>query len=136
MNDVEFCKKWVGVRWVDRGISESGIDCWGLVYRWMKDVEFIKVSKPSHHTDIIEGFFNELSTGKWMEVDKPIRGLVFMSFNGEAPTHCGIVLDRLRVIHSAGSNKTHGSVSVNTIRAITKMFGKMRFFKRVENGNN
>jgi cell wall-associated NlpC family hydrolase len=132
MTNRDFILKWTGTPWKDRAIGPDYIDCWGLVYRYFQEVLGIEVSKPGDHENIITGFQSEISTGMWERVIRPQSGIVFMCFRGETPQHVGIVLDSRHVIHAVGNNERSGTVSVNTIRAIEKMYGKCKFYARVK----
>lgn len=132
MTENEFIKRWIGTPWEDRAIGPDSVDCWGLVYLYFRDVLNVEVSKPSDHENIITGFQSEVESGKWKECEHPSEGLVFMSFRGDSPMHCGIVTSKRRVLHAPGSPESKNTVALNSIKAIQKVYGKCKFYKRVD----
>ena len=131
MTKEEFITEWIGAPWEDRGTRKDGVDCYGLVHCFMRDVMGVAVSAPISHLNIETGFDTELESGMWREVDSMRFGLVFMSFKGGRATHCGIALDERNVLHCPGSPSNHGSVSVHSLRSIESIFGKCKFYERV-----
>lgn len=129
MTELEFIQKWLGAPWVDRGDTTDGIDCWGLAVEYYKEIIGIELKAAIDFTNIETGYLEEVRSGNWVESDSPCKGLVFMCFVGDRPTHCGICLDSRNVLHCPGSPSNHGSVSVHSIKAIQKVYGKMRFYQ-------
>ena len=132
----EFVNKWVGSPWSFHGTSLSGVDCWGLVVVYYRDVLGIELSNHDECEEITEGYESQLSDGNWIEVEKPEKNTVFMSFIGSLPVHVGVCLSPSEALHSRGSVNEHGCVSVNSIHALKRTFGyKMKFYKYVvDNG--
>lgn len=128
MTQDEFIKNWVGTPWLDRGTTIDGIDCWGLVGAYYREVFGINLTHPMQHTDINTGFNDQMAMSIWREVDRPTQGVFFCAFRGDRATHCGIVIDRMKAIHAHGGNGINGSVAVHSIRTIKSVYGDMRFF--------
>ena len=129
MNQDEFIKKWHHSPWVDRGVSVDGVDCWGLVGAYFKEVLGVDLTSPSDHFDIATGFDDQIKMGVWQEANTPDTGLFFTSFRGDRATHCGVVLNKQQVIHASGGLDLNGSVAIHSIRTIESVFGKVRYFK-------
>ncbi len=129
MTQDEFIKTWVGVPWVDRGTTIEGIDCWGLVGAYFREMFGVELTKPIQHPEINTGFNEQMKMGLWKEVDRPKRGVFFTSFRGDRATHCGVILNSMTAIHSHGGNEVPGSVAVHSIRTIRSVYGEMRFFE-------
>lgn len=135
MTNQEFVSKWLGAPWVDRGVSVDGVDCWGLVVAYYKEVLGIELVHPSEYMHIESGFNDQVNSGLWKQVDKTDCGVVFTSFIGDVPTHVGICIDKRKVIHCQGSVDKHGAVAVHTIRSLKKCLGdNVKFYEYVNHG--
>jgi len=100
MTETEFISHWVGTRWVERGNTEQGIDCWALVVRYYADVLGIELDN-GYPADIAAGFATEVESGCWVPTDKN-RGVVFMCFDRAGhPMHVGLVVaDGKFILHA------------------------------------
>lgn len=133
MDKIEFIDKVLGARWVNRASSFTECDCWGLVllyYKHVLGIELPEVDGYNEKINIADCWKNETSTGRWVECDKPqMDGLVFTCYRGEQPSHVGVTIGGGKVLHTTGGLKSDGSVQVNTIRAVERMYGKMTYHK-------
>lgn len=126
MTQDEFISKVVGVPWVKHAHSFESMDCYGLVMLYYKHVMGIDLGLMPIR-DISEGGFEEESPN-WHESYPARSGLAFMSFKGGIPSHCGIIIDEWTVLHSAGSDNQYGSVRIDKIASLERIFGKMKFY--------
>lgn len=138
MTREDFINKIVGTQYINRGYDYDGCDCWGLCYLYYRDVEgAIPKLTDSYinHDEFSIAFASQLS--EWDEIEQPEEGAcVFVCFNGEVPTHCGIMLDKGRVLHSFGDPRTdRGQVTVwkfhQMKRYLQTFYGEcvVRFYK-------
>jgi cell wall-associated NlpC family hydrolase len=126
MTQEEFIQKSIGIPWVKHAHSFESMDCYGLVMLYYKHVMGIDLGVMPIR-DISEGGFEEESSN-WHESLPAQAGLAFMSFKGGIPSHCGIVIDEWHVIHSGGNDKGYGSVKIDKIASLERLFGKMKFY--------
>lgn len=133
MDRVEFINKMIGVPWVNRASSFDSVDCWGLVILYFDKVLGVKLPdvKGYREKDDFNLCWNlEASNKHWAKVENPEPGsIVFTCYKNDKPTHVGVVLSRTKVLHTTGGLESAGSVQVNTIRAVEKIYGKMTYHK-------
>lgn len=128
MTPAEFAAKSVGLPWKKWRSDWEAVDCYGLLLLYLLHVQGIDLGEVPH-TDIIDGF----DTVSGWEACEPQTGAIgWMAFRDGAPTHCGILLGRDRVLHAAGDEERGGSVRVSSLRFIRELYGVVTFFRRVE----
>lgn len=125
MTQDEFIQKSVGAPWVKHAHSFESMDCYGLVMLYYKHVMGIDLGLMPD-MDFCDGF--AIKSKLWARSSPAQSGLAFMTFHGGAPSHCGIVIDPLHVIHAGGSERGYGSVKIDKISSLERIFGKMRFY--------
>lgn len=121
----EFTRRAVGLPWVRWRSDWSGMDCFGLVVLWHREVLGIDLGDVPQ-TDIGAGF--ALASG-WQECGPEAGATCFMAWRDGAPTHCGVLLAGGRVLHSEGSPDRPGSVRVSRLAAIAGLYGALRFYR-------
>lgn len=131
MNQEEFIKKAVGVEWVNRGIDYDGMDCHGLNYLYYRDVLGVDISLPDGYFDlkpIDECWRDEIDSGKWVDETGPVKGgIIFTCYKGSRPMHVGVCISKTHAMHCLGGEEFAGSVSIHSIAALKRTFGKMTF---------
>jgi len=127
ITDAEFCEKFIGVEWVNRGESSKGIDCWGLCMASFREIEGVELPQ-------VAGYANkECSTGDALTKEymsmftpcQPMNGAIMAIFDNKANlVHVGRVLCG-RVLHA-----TKGlGVRWDTYQAINSRNNNVRYFK-------
>lgn len=124
MTEQEFCALMVGKPWVKNACCFDAADCWGLVVLYYRHVIGIEI--PEDHGDFAQGYSRHVKD--WRRIDTKGAGVVFTMFRGQTPTHCGIVLQNGMALHSSGNEERGGSVQINSIRAIEKLYGRCEFY--------
>jgi cell wall-associated NlpC family hydrolase len=126
MTKQEFILKSVGVPWIRWGSSWQGMDCYGLVVRYYKDV--LNIDLPDvPQTELAIGF--ESMGDVWEYCEDPQDGIGFMSYRGDVPTHCGVYVGDGWLLHSHGNTYTGGSVRMTRLDAMERVFGKIAFYR-------
>lgn len=135
MKKYEFIDRAVGLPWIDRACSWSAMDCWGVVVMYFRYVygEELPVVEGyiTGKIDVTSGMNDQLSTGKWRQVDAPDGDcIVFMQFNEGVAQHVGVIVDGKYALHSAGHDKNSGQVRCDRLDAIRRFWGgEMRFYR-------
>lgn len=133
MNKVDFINSMVGVQYINRGYSLDGCDCFGLVYLYYKHVHGFDINLSDeylNYEDFLTSFTVQLA--EWEEVDQPKDGdCCFVCFNGDIPTHCGIMISKNEVLHSQGDPSTNiGQVSVWKLGVLKRVIGTdVRYYR-------
>ena len=87
----------------EHGRDENGIDCWGLVYLFYRDVFGIElnshqndyefINKKIARNDVVRLISNEISSGQWIEKLQPDFGDVVVLRLAGRPFHVGVVIN-------------------------------------------
>lgn len=123
MTEAEFVARVIGKPWKKNSCGFDAMDCWGLVVLYYRHVAGIDV--PEASGDFYAGYVKEV--GNW-EKTESAKGVVFTSFHGLTPTHCGVILENGMALHARGSEEKFGNVQINSIDAIRKLYGKVEFY--------
>lgn len=124
----QFATRAVGVVWKKWRSDFQGVDCFGLVVLYFREVLGIDLGEVPR-IDIAAGFH---ATQGWHECDPEAGATCFMSWRDGAPTHCGILLSPSEVIHAEGNEDCPGSVRVSKLRAVQQIHGQIKFYRYVE----
>ena len=122
----------LGVKWVSRGESLEGFDCWGLVRWWHQNVYGIALpcgeryhdlnnyTDSDAYAEICELGYQD-STGKDGDIAQ------FFDKNGDF-VHVGVVVGGM-ILHANGRHdrKVNGVVQLDTKRLLTRAFGAIRY---------
>jgi len=132
MRQAEFIKKIIGAPWINRSSSFDACDCYGLVelyYRHVLSIELPTIKGyEKGECDTDQGWQSGIHD--WKEVDKPsVNGLLFTCYKGNQPTHVGIVISPVKVLHSRGNIGHEGKTEIHSIRAIESIYGKITLHK-------
>ena len=132
MHQQEFIDKVIGNPWVDRTSSFESCDCWGMVLLYYKHVIGIELPTIAGYDkgecDTAQGWQSGIH--QWQQLDKPVgHGLLFTCYKDGKPSHVGITIGPLKVLHSRGSVGHPGKVEIHSIRAIESIYGKMSYHK-------
>lgn len=126
MTHTEFAARAVGIPWVKWRSDFDGVDCFGLIVLYFREVLGIDLGDVPQ-TDIASGFSRARG---WIECDAQAGATCFMAWHDGAPTHCGLMLDSQRVLHAEGSEAHPGSVRVTRISAMRRVYGDdIRFYR-------
>lgn len=126
MTPYQFANLMLGKPWVRWRSDFDACDCWGLVVLYYREVRGIDLGAVPN-TDLTTGYMAEVKN--WIEVDTPSNGATVMtSWRGGNPTHCGIVLDVGDILHCAGNLNMPGNVRIDRIKAIERIYGKVKFY--------
>lgn len=98
-------------------------DCWGLVVLEFGRVRGVDLG-PVPHTDIGAGYI-EVSRD-WRLCD-PAPGAVVMCWEGDRPTHCGMLHRGGMVLHCPGASDYPGSARLTTLPAMRRLYGRLTF---------
>jgi len=125
MTQDEFINKVIGVPWVRFAHSFESMDCYGLVMLYYQHVLNVDIGEMPIR-DIKEGAFE--SSPLWKKSQAAAGGLVFTAYRGDVPHHCGIALNDEYVLHAAGNSQAYGSVKIDRIAALKRLYGKIEFY--------
>jgi len=132
MTESEFCDKFIGVAWVNRGESECGCDCWGLVMASFREVEGVELPQ-------IAGYANpdcpttEAAKGaedmECYQECRPKNGAIAAVFDRKGRIeHVGRILCG-RVLHATSAL----GVRHDTIRSFTRIYPTARYYEYATN---
>ena len=123
MTETEFINSIVGTPWVERGDGVNGLDCWGLVVRYYRDVLGIELEN-DYPFNLASGYIDQILTGKWVPCAKR-SGVAFMGFDrNNEPLHVGVVVN-------GGSHILHASKPTTRCDSVGKMSAhyRMKFYE-------
>lgn len=117
-----------GIPWQRWRSDWRAADCFGLLVLWHRHVLGFEIERPEAN-NLADGY--PLARG-WQELPGPEDGATcFMSWRGGAPTHCGVLLDARRVLHSEGGEEIPGGVRVSRLEAVRRLHGLIRFYRYI-----
>lgn len=132
MTEQEALDLCLGVRWVSRGETLKGFDCWGLVRWWFDKVHCVilpcgeRYHDLSHYTDTqayeeISTLGYTPSTGKCGDIAQ------FFDKHGNF-VHVGVVVGGM-ILHANGRHdrKINGVVQLDTKKLLTRAFGAITY---------
>lgn len=125
MTPAEFALRAVGMPWRKWQASWECSDCFGLIVLYFREVLGVDLG-PVPQTDIADGF--DKARG-WHECEPQAGATCFMAWRDGAPTHCGVLLDAQRVLHSEGSDERAGSVRITRVAAMERVYGTIKFYR-------
>lgn len=99
--------RYVGIRYVDKGRTAAGLDCWGLVLAVYRDQYGRTLpDHADHYRDgedwpaIARTVAAERAAG-WLRTEQPREGDVVVLNIAKRPWHCGVMLGSLAFLHAA-----------------------------------
>lgn len=100
--------KFVGIPYLLGGRTFGGCDCYGLAVLLYKQNGIIL---PDVEVDSLEEstkvFIEEENRGYWAKVSTASCGsLAVFKNKAELPTHCGVMLDRRRILHTVKGSRS------------------------------
>jgi hypothetical protein len=123
-----FVARAVGLPWARWRADWQAMDCYGLVVLWHREVLGVELGGVPQ-TDISAGF--AASTG-WQESPGPeASSTCWMAWRAGSPTHCGVMLQGLRVLHAEGRPGQPGNVRVTRLRALEAVYGQIRYYRHL-----
>ncbi len=125
MTAAEFAARMVGRPWRKWRADFDAADCYGLIVLYFREVLGVDLGDVPQ-TDIAAGFARAAG---WIECAAQAGATCFMAWRDGSPTHCGILLDVQRVLHSEGSDERSGSVRVTRLAALARVYGELRFYR-------
>lgn len=127
MTPAEFAARAVGVPWVRWRSDFAGMDCFGCIVLYYREVLGIDLG-PVPQTDIAAGF--ALASG-WAECGPEPGTSGFMTWRDGAPTHCGILLPGGQLLHAQEGHphSSSGSVRATRLSVMARMFPDLRFYR-------
>lgn len=122
MTPDEFINATMGkVTWKKYAADWQHMDCFGLVDMFFKHVHGLELTWATH--------LSCYASHGWIEVLEPVANSVaFMTWSDGVPTHCGVCLGRGMLLHCDGNETNPGGVRINTIEAVQKLYGEIRFY--------
>ncbi|MGN6234990.1 C40 family peptidase [Dyella sp.] len=98
---------YIGVPYVDKGRSATGVDCWGLAVRVYREVfhrELPDCSTAYANGEDWSGIAAEIErvrgTG-WCRTEQPHMGDIVVLAIAGRPWHCGVMLNSLAFLHAS-----------------------------------
>lgn len=128
----EFIDRVIGKPWVDRASSFDEVDCFGLVILYYKHVLNIELPVITGYAQGVCNTSQGWQSGihQWQQLDKAVgHGLLFTCYKDGKPSHVGVTIGPLKVLHARGSVGHPGKVEVHSIRAIERMYGGATYHK-------
>lgn len=125
MSEIDFIKKMVGVKWVDRSCTFDAADCWGLVVLYYRHVLGIEL----HHAEGYESGDDFITCHEgvgwqWSVTESKQSGCMVTFYQSGNPSHVGIYLSNGKILHSRGEG---GCVRVDNLTAIMRIYNKVEF---------
>lgn len=122
MHKDDFARKVVGTQYINRGHDYDGMDCYGLVYLYFRDVLGVVTDLTDEYLngdDFTIAFQAQLESGGWVKTDSPEGGeVVFMMYDDNGiPKHCGVMFDSKTCLHAHGSDAV-GQVTLWPMRKV------------------
>lgn len=125
MTPAQFAARAVGKPWRKWRADWLAMDCYGLIVLYFREVLGIDLGDVPQ-TDIAAGF---AEAEGWQQCGPEAGATCWMAWHDGAPTHCGVLLDSRRVLHSEGSEERPGSVRVSRLSAVAVIYGEIRFYR-------
>lgn len=125
MTPIEFAGLAVGLPWVKWRSDWAGMDCFGLVVLWFREVLGIELGNVPR-VGIVQGL---AEAADWAETDTRDGRVIWMAWAGGEPKHCGVFLDERRALHCDGSEEKPGSVRITTVSALYRMYGHIKLYR-------
>lgn len=126
MSPAEFAARAVGVPWVKWRSDWHGLDCFGCVVLYYREVLGVDLGAVPQ-TDIAAGFAR---ASGWLELPGPeADATCWMAWRNGAPSHCGILLDARTVLHAEGNEHQPGSVRISRLDAVRRVYGPLTFYR-------
>lgn len=128
MTPEQFTTRAVGLPWARWRADWQAMDCYGLIVMWHSEVLGVDIGDVPQ-TDIATGF---AAAAGWQELPDPEAGATcWMAWRGGSPTHCGVLLPGLRVLHAEGRPGRPGNVRVTRLRALEVVYGHIRYYRHL-----
>ena len=105
----DWTARYIGIPYLDHGMSLTGVDCYGLVRMVM--ARELNVNLPdlryqsSDDMDDASGAVEE-TRPRWRKLDKPVFGSVLLMRIAGYPVHVGLVLDDEFMLHCLPGHQT------------------------------
>lgn len=102
----DFVNQWVGVPFAWDGRTLRGVDCWGLVWRWHRDVAGIELPdwvKGARHLRWVWATLDEERANHWAPLEGPVDGCIVLCLAARRAHHVGIAW-RGGVLHAAAGS--------------------------------
>lgn len=128
MTPNEFAARAVGVPWRRWRADWQGMDCYGLVILYFREVFGVELGAVPQ-TDIAAGFSG---ISGWQQCERASPGSVgFMTWLNGAPTHCGIVMPCGALLHAQEGREAPemGSVRVSRMAVMERACKDLRFYR-------
>ena len=119
--------QFVGVPYKLGGRSILGCDCYGLVILFFRRIYGVELPDigVSSLSQVSQTIIEEEKRPHWSKIDKPtFRAVAVFSENG-LPRHCGVMLDRTRMLHNAEQRSCVEKIDTPVWRA--KLYGFYRY---------
>lgn len=134
MNKVDFINKVIGIPWENRASSFDSVDCWGLVllyYKHVLNIDLPNVEGYGEFECISKCWQKEELKSHWVKVDdEKDCDLVFTCYDSDGkPCHVGIYIGNGKLLHSDGHIRAGGSVRVNNLQSVERLYGKVTLHK-------
>lgn len=126
MTPQEFAARAVGVPWIRWRSDWDGMDCFGLVVLYFREVHGLDIG-PVPHTGVADGFAGQPE--RWSDSDPLPGAAMWMNWKHGAPSHVGILLTDSTILHSEGQHECGGSVRVTRLDVMERFYGNSRFLR-------
>lgn len=122
MTTDEFISATIGrVQWKKYAADWQFMDCFGLVDMFYQHVLGVTVTWAAE--------LSCYASHGWVEVPEPVENATaFMCWRNGKPWHCGVCIGNGLLLHCDGNEQMAGGVRVNTIEAVQKIYGEIRFY--------
>lgn len=125
--------KYIGIPFVEKGRSDVGVDCWGLVkiiYEKEKGIilpSYEELYETTEDRDILSQTIQSESSAHWLNPEKPKEfDVIILDMRG-LPMHVGIVTKDNHMIHCAkGINTAHENFTTMRWRHKVKGFARWK----------
>ena len=126
MREADFISRIQMVPYVEGGDYWDGVDCWGLVVLFYKEVRGIELGDRGdiHHgvRGLRKGF---LSSSNWTMIERPLpHDLVLFNVGNVKPGHVGLILNGTTVLHT---QRETGVVHQKLNKVILPTYGFVRY---------
>ena len=125
MTAEEFAARAVGVPWVRWRADWRGMDCFGLLVLYFREVLGVELGEVPQ-TDIAAGFS---AARGWVQCEAEPGATAWMAWRDGAPTHCGMLLPDGRVLHAFGGQDHAGEVRATRLSVMRRIYADLRFYR-------
>lgn len=121
MTESEFIDLMLGKPWINRGDTEDGADCYGLVKMYNEMVQGKTLPPVNGYKEGFEfdSLWRKEINKTWWQVGRWQKGAMVTFYdNANKPAHVGVCVGNQQVLHSYGDENKQGKVSIHKLSVL------------------